>query len=229
MSRADPEVSEELPAWRERAVQRSLDAARTRAEERVQRFLDAAFDLIDEKRSTDFTIQEVVDRSRQSLRSFYEYFSGKEELVLALFEETVHEALDAIRTAVDAQADPLERLHAFAVTLHSWCDPGASHGAPGHHRRRALSEFSAVLTSAHAGRVRLALHPQTRLARELIANAVSAGRLDVADVREGAALLQQTMMYSAFGNRLADEPQRAVDAERAWQFCLHGLGAGHPR
>src|SRR3954465_7466038 len=87
----DAETGE--PDWRERAVSRSLNAARSRAEARVQRFLDAAFELIDEKRSTEFTIQEVVERSKQSLRGFYEYFDGKDELVLALFEETVREAL----------------------------------------------------------------------------------------------------------------------------------------
>src|SRR5207244_2420499 len=82
-----PEESPRESGWRERAVARSLDAARTRAEERVQRILDAAFELIDENGSTDFTIQEVVERSKQSLRGFYEYFDGKDELVLALFEE----------------------------------------------------------------------------------------------------------------------------------------------
>ena len=45
-----------------------MNAARSRAEQRVQRFLDAAFELIDEKGSTDFTIQQVIDRSKQSLR-----------------------------------------------------------------------------------------------------------------------------------------------------------------
>ena len=37
----------------------------------------------------DFTVQEVVERSGQSLRSFYQYFGGKHELLLALFEESV--------------------------------------------------------------------------------------------------------------------------------------------
>ena len=64
-----------------------------------QRFLDAAFELIDEKGTTDFTIQEVIERSKQSLRAFYEYFDGKNELVLALFEETLREAHDDIRQA----------------------------------------------------------------------------------------------------------------------------------
>ena len=103
MARVDASADPGEHGWRERAVSRSLDAARSRAEERVQRFLDAAFELIDEKGTTDFTIQEVIDRSKQSLRGFYEYFEGKDELVLALFEETVREGGDDIRAAVDAQ------------------------------------------------------------------------------------------------------------------------------
>src|SRR5580765_7912873 len=101
----EPDDDENEPAWRQRAVSRSLNAARSRAEKRAQRFLDAAFELMDEKGTTDFTIQEVIDRSKQSLRGFYEYFDGKDELVLALFEETVREAREDIKRAVSAESD----------------------------------------------------------------------------------------------------------------------------
>src|SRR5437870_13825746 len=107
---AVPEANE--PAWRERAVARSLNAARFRADQRVQRFLDAAFELIDQKGTTEFTIQEVVDRSKQSLRGFYQYFDGKDELLLALFEETNRESVEDIHEAVDAESEPFERLRA---------------------------------------------------------------------------------------------------------------------
>ena len=213
------------PDWRERAVARSLDAARSRAEERVQRFLDAAFELIDEKGSTEFTIQEVVDRAKQSLRAFYEYFDGKDELVLALFEETVREAVDDITAAVAAETDPLARLRAFAITLHDWCDPDDSPRGRGRHRRRPISEFSMHLAANHADRVRAALGPQTRLLRDLVTAAADAGAIHVRDVRQAAALVQQTVMYSWFGNRLVEHPDRKVDAEATWEFCLRGLGA----
>ena len=68
---------------------RSLDSARLRAESRVQRFLDAALELMNSASGKEFTVQEVVERSGQSLRSFYQYFAGKYELLLALFEESV--------------------------------------------------------------------------------------------------------------------------------------------
>jgi AcrR family transcriptional regulator len=225
MADADRGEESREPGWRERAVSRSINAARTRAEARVQRFLDAAFELIDDKGSTDFTIQEVVERSKQSLRGFYEYFDGKDDLVLALFEETVREALDDIRAAVDAESDPLGRLRAFAVTLHEWCDPDESPRKRGSHSRRAISEFSMRLASNHADRVRAALRPQTRLLRELVAAAADAGAISVSDVRRAAALVQQTVMYSWFGNRLAENPERRLDADQTWEFCLHGLGA----
>lgn len=57
----------EEPAWKQRAVERSIKTAKLLAAQRVQRFLDAAQATITEKGSTDFTVQEVVNRSRQSL------------------------------------------------------------------------------------------------------------------------------------------------------------------
>ena len=218
---AVPDANE--PAWRERAVARSLNAARFRAEQRVQRFLDAAFELIDEKGTTEFTIQEVVDRSKQSLRSFYEYFDGKDELVLALFEETIREADDDIRTAVEAESDPLDRLQAFAIRLHEWCDPVESPRKRGSHNRRAISEFSMHLAVNHAERVRAALAPQTKILHALVDAAADAGAIRVADTRRATALIQQTVMFSWFGNRLVENPKQRLTAQETWEFCLHGL------
>jgi AcrR family transcriptional regulator len=229
MTGVDP-VSDDADAvrddadWRTRAISRSLDVARSRAEQRVQRFLEAAFELIDEKGSTEFTIQEVVDRSKQSLRGFYEYFDGKDELVLALFEETVGEALDDIRTAVDAESDPLARLRAFAVTLYEWCDPGESSGKRGRHSRRAIAEFSTHLATNHADRVRATLRPQTRLLRDLIGAAADSGAIRVKDVRSAGTLVQHTVMYCSYSNRLVENADRRLGADETWEFCLHGLG-----
>jgi len=213
------------PGWRERAVSRSLNAARSRAEERVQRFLDAAFELVDEKGSTEFTIQEVVDRSKQSLRGFYEYFEGKDELLLAMFEETFREASDDIRATVDTESDPLARLHAFAIRLHEWSDPGDAHRARGAHNRRAISEFSMQLAINHSERVRDALAPLSHLLRDLIDAAAGAGLIRVADTRRSASIVLQTVMCSWYGNRLIDNPKLRLTAEQTWDFCLHGLGA----
>lgn len=211
------------PAWRQRAVSRSLSAARSRAEQRVQRFLDAAFELIDRKGSTEFTIQEVVDRSKQSLRAFYQYFDTKDELLLALFEEGVRESAEDIREVVEAESAPIARLRAFTVRLHEWCEPAETPGKRGSHNRRPTSEFALQLAINHPERVRSAMEPVSRMLLELIEAAVAADAIHVSDARHAAALLQQTVMFSWFGNHVVHSPRLRVTAEETWEFCLRGL------
>jgi len=219
---AAPDPNE--PAWRERAVSRSLNAARSRAEQRVQRFLDAAFELIDEKGTTEFTIQEVVERSKQSLRGFYEYFAGKDELVIALFEESIREAGEDIQNTVDAETDPLQRLRAYTIRLHEWCDPGETPRKRGSHNRRAIADVSMHLTLNNSERIRAALAPLSHLLLELMENATAAGAIHVADTRRATALVHQTVMNNWFGNRLVNDPKLRLTAEETWEFCLHGFG-----
>ena len=190
----------------------------------MQRFLDVAFELIDEKGTTEFTIQEVIDRSKQSLRSFYEYFDGKDELVLALFEETMSEAGADIRAAVDAQSDPLAtaRLHDLPARVVR-SQRGAARNAVPHHRR-AISEFAMHLAVKYPERVRAALAPVSHLLRTLVDDAARPAH----DPRRRHAAgrprsCTQTVMYSWFGNRLVDNPESRLTAEETWQFCLQGL------
>src|SRR4051812_19455596 len=199
---AELDVSEESnePAWRRRAVSRSLNSARSRAEQRAQRFLDAAFALIDEKGTTEFTIQEVIDRSKQSLRGFYQYFNGKDELLLALFEETTREATDDLQTVTDSVTDPLERLQVFTIRLHEWCDPSEKPARKSTHNRRPIMEFSVQLTVDHSERVKAAMAPVSRMMLQLVEAANAAGAIHVSDPRRAATLMQQTVMYSWFGN-----------------------------
>jgi AcrR family transcriptional regulator len=226
MARAKkPEAANE-PDWRQRAVSRSLSAARSRAEQRVQRFLDAAFDLIDDKGTTEFTIQEVVDRSKQSLRGFYQYFDGKDELLFALFEESSRESFEDIREAVESETEPLARLRAFTIRLHEWCEPVDQTRKRGAHNRLPISEFSLQLAIKHPERVGVVMEPISRLLLELIEAAVAAGAIQVSDTKRAAMLVQQTVLYSWLMNRIVARPRMHVTADETWEFCLHGLHPG---
>jgi len=222
MAAIDTEEGENEPQWRQRAVSRSLTAARSRAEQRIQRFLDAAFELIDEKGTTEFTIQEVIDRSKQSLRGFYQYFDGKDELILALFEETVRESIEDYEGALEDVTDPLERLRTFVIRLHEWCDP--SERKRGTHNRVPISEFTTQLAVAHADRVTTTLSPVSVMMFQLVDEAARAGVIQVDDTRRAATMVQQVVMFSWFGNRIVRNPRLKVDSEHIWAFCLHGLG-----
>jgi len=224
MTEAEASGDANEPAWRQRAVSRSLNAARSRAEQRVQRFLDAAFELIDEKGTTEFTIQEVIDRSKQSLRGFYQYFDGKDELLLALFEETVREATDDLERVIESTGAPIDRLRAFTIRLHEWCDPSEKPRRRSTHNRRPIMEFSVQLAVDHPERVKAAMAPISRMMIELVEAANESGAINVTDARRAAALMQQTVMYSWFGNRLAESARSRLTSEATWDFCLHGLG-----
>jgi AcrR family transcriptional regulator len=217
-------VRDERADWRQRAVSRSLDAARSRAEQRVQRLLNAAFELIDERGTSEFTIQEVVDRSKQSLRGFYQYFDGKDELLFALFEETIREAIADLRAAADSETGPLERVRAFTIRLHEWCEPIGTRRKRGAHNRVPLSEFSLQLALKDPERVATAIAPVSRMLIELLDAAAAAGAVRVADTRRTALLMEQTVMYGWLMNRLVQNPRSRVTAEDAWEFCLRGLG-----
>ena len=225
MTRAEtPKAGDQTVAWRERAVSKSLRAAQSRAEQRVQRLLDEAFSLIDERGSSDFTIQEVVDRSKQSLRGFYQYFDGKDELLFALLEETIREALADLETVADGATDPLGRLRAFTIRLHEWCEPIGPRRKRGAHNRVPISKFSMQLAVENAERVTAAMAPISRTLLELVEAAVADGSLDVPEPRRAALLIQQTVMFGWLMNRLVQDARARATAEDAWEFCLHGLG-----
>lgn len=223
MTETDIENDGNGPAWRERAVSRSLDAARTRAEKRIQKFLDAAFELIDEKGTTEFTIQEVIERSKQSLRGFYQYFDGKDELLLALFEEAVRESTEDLRSVVETEFEPLDRLRVFTIRLHEWCDPSESRKKKSAYNRRPIMEFSVALAVSHPERVAAALQPVNEMLIGLLDDAAAAKVIQIGESRRAAALIERAVMYSWFGNRIVKNRRHRITAEESWEFCLHGL------
>src|ERR1051325_3617620 len=109
---------ESIPAWQRQSMQRSLQAARARAHARSDRFVKAATQLLQEKGNTDFTVQDVVDRSKMSIRTFYKYFASKEDLLVAVYETVVaREAVPRLRKAIDKHRDPMLRLRAYIECL----------------------------------------------------------------------------------------------------------------
>lgn len=108
----DAEV--ELPtSWQQRTIERRLSTARARALARSSRFLATALELVEESGRADFTIQTLIDRSNLSLRAFYQHFAGKEELLLALYENVTSQFTEGIRQEVAAADGPMEQLEAF--------------------------------------------------------------------------------------------------------------------
>ncbi|MFC4376229.1 TetR/AcrR family transcriptional regulator [Nocardia halotolerans] len=211
----------EEPAWKQRAVERSLKTAKLRAEQRVQRFLDAAQAIITEKGSTDFTVQQVVDRSKQSLRSFYLQFDGKHELLLALFEDALGRAADQIRAAADGQSDPLDQLRVAVELLYELSRPDPSAARP------LFTDFAPQLLISHPVEVKTAHAPLLALFTELMEKAAAEGKLrSGVNTRRIGAMTMQTVMFIAQSSSSADDATtKPIGAEEVWDFCSQGFAA----
>lgn len=231
---------------RDLAVARSLDTARTRAEDRVQRFLDAAFELMDRGDGKDFTVQEVVDRSGQSLRSFYMYFAGKHELLLALLEESVRTSATHLRAVVDAEDDPLGRLRVFAVEYFRMCRPVSVDGATrtqgskrkaGTARQGAtpspvLVQFTQRLLTEHPSEAAKTYGPLVALFEELLDDAVAAGAVR-GDLRRRAiaGTVLEILMFNLFAARISGDvgdEHGADPAVELWDLLCNGIAAPTP-
>ncbi len=226
---ADPLEPDSL-SWREQAVARSLDSARVRAETRVQRFLDAAIELFNSGSGKDFTVQEVVDRSGQSLRSFYQYFGGKHELLLALFEESVRSTTEYLREKIADEDDPLERLHCFVVEYYRLCRPTEEGEATVNGRAPFMAEFAQQLLTEHPKEAARVFAPLVTVFEEVLEGAESAGV-----VRTGPShgpivgVVLEAIMFNSFSSTiggLSVRTQGEGSAEDLWDLIFYGIGAG---
>ncbi|MCT9079601.1 TetR/AcrR family transcriptional regulator [Streptomyces fulvoviolaceus] len=217
--KADQPVSapSEEPAWKQRAVERSTQAAKRRAEQRVERFLDAAQTIMAEKGTTDFTVQEVVDRSRQSLRSFYQHFDGKHELLLALFEDAMSKSADELRAAAAEKSNPLDRLRVVVEELFESSRPDLTGS-----QRPLFTDFALRLLVSHPAEMRVANAPLLALFTDLMQELEDANLLRSGfKARRAAALTMQTVMFNAQSS--GQEGAHPLTADEIWDFCANGF------
>jgi len=147
----DQNVAQRLD-WRSRALERSLESARSRATDQFDRLLRAASELLRESGS-DFTVHDVVERSQISLRAFYQYFEGKDDLILTMYEQSVRWILDLQKAAIADVTDPVERVITFCGVMchHLEASPGPVSRALAifYHRLSEIRPDHLALVHAH--------------------------------------------------------------------------------
>ena len=189
------------------------ELARERAATRVERFLDSAREIIAEKKSIEFTVQEVVDRSQQSLRSFYQYFDGKDELLLALFEAEMDPFLNRVREAT-ATGDPLDRLRDAVLLLYELSSPGRVSEKP------VFAEFAQRLVVDHPDDVSTAYAPVVEYIASIVEAAAAAGLLRPGRPHRMATIVLQTATVMAGRNGGSRQP---ITGDEMWEFCVHAI------
>ena len=206
--------------WRRRVVGRSLRTATERSVDRGMSLISAALTVLERSNGEDITVQDIADEAGQSLRTLYQYFESKDDLLLAVFEETMRTYAQMITGAIEELTDPFERLAGAMVAAISMSELRGSGVDRGLARLRLkLSEVQPELV----GRAQAAM---LALIRGLIEDAVAAGRVHVEDP-EGAtfAVLSLNAAYITTGMLGNDAGARRPEPEDIVAFGLRGLGA----
>jgi AcrR family transcriptional regulator len=193
-------------------VERSLRSARARAQKRSDRFVAAALELIEESEDHDFTVQDVLDRTTMSVRTFYNFFDGKDSLLLAMYETILEKtAVPMLRDGCKDVPDPVQRVKALfdaMATISSTPAPLA----------RTLSLFHLRLAQSRPQDLIHALEPLQKFIVELLEGVAAAGRLrDDVEISVLAAMMQELLLADAHSAVLASDRRRTVDD--LWAFC----------
>jgi AcrR family transcriptional regulator len=188
-------------------------------EPRERRFMKSALAILGETGRTDFTVLEVVERSKTSLRSFYQHFSTKDELLLALIDKIMSESTRKWREDTTG----LESTAALRVLVDRICTPAES--STQDRVNRGLTDYNDHLAETLPREYARVLSPLHELIKDIINRGITEGtfRTDL-DVDATAALIMQSalgaMRLRVLGAELNGVP---IDADHIYDFCISGL------
>lgn len=206
---------------RRSAAAPALDPARARAESRANSFMKSALAILGETGRTDFTVLEVVERSKTSLRAFYQHFATKDELLLALIDRIMSESTERWR----AETSSLAATAALRRIIERLSAPAESSTQEG--INRGLTFYNDHLEETKPREFARILQPLHDLIRDILRRGVTEGsfRPDI-DVDTAAAILMQTALGAMRLRNLSMELTGvAVDADAIYNFCVRGLAS----
>jgi len=212
--------------WAERAADRSpaLQRSRARQMEQATLIVDAARRLIAE-RGGRFTTQELVKEAGVALQTFYRIFSGKDQLLLAVFENLIAESCAEYEAAAADLPDPVSRLRYYVtIPIAGLGNPDSGIGprfvTAEHWRLHELFPDEMIHATNHF----------TDLVTRQLELATAEGLLASSDPQRDAWFVTKLVMAVFHHYAFADtEPDTRAIADDLWGFCATALGAGPDR
>lgn len=197
--------------------------------DRTRLLVDAAFELLAEEGLEGLTIRAVLARTGLARRAFYERFTGKDDLVLAVFEQTLLEAARLFRLLVKDLSGPVERLEMII------CSIALARATPeltsGDRRTAALSREHLRLAEQRPAELQAALAPLLELIAEIVAEGTEASQFRPCDPAIQARLIYNLLsttvhtQYIAEDSEGPDPSRRQRLADEIWEFCRRALAA----
>lgn len=202
------------------------------AHARTQQIIDAAYELLEEEGLEGLTIRAVLKRTGLSRRAFYERFEGKDDLMLAVFEQAIRRASQHYGEQVRALPDPMERLRLIVECISlGRADFEDIDNDRSNRRSAALSREHLRLAEARPDD----LHKTVRPLIDLIARHLSDG-MDTGAVRRETPHRLASLIYNVVSTTThmellthemakPDRERRNALATEIWEFCRRAIAA----
>lgn len=220
MPETEHEDLADVADWHRRVVGRSLRTARKRSIDRGSSLIRAAATLLERSGGDSFTVQDVADEAGQSLRTLYQYFESKDDLLLAVFEEAMRTYAQLVSNAITDLDDPLDRLAGAliaAVRMPEFVGTGVDRG---------LARLRLKLGAVEPELVARSQEPITALLEQLVADAAVDARVRADDPDEAAYLAFALMTTFITNHTLGNDLGAQLPTQQTLvAFCLTGLGA----
>jgi TetR/AcrR family transcriptional regulator len=165
-----------------------------------------------------FTTQDVIKRAGVSLQTFYRYYGGKDQLILALIGQWIRDHCDGLVTRTADFEDPVERLECYVrATLQPLDAPETIAGA------QFVTNEHWRLHQKFPREIWEATQPFTDLLRDELVLAKQTGQLSPRDPDKAAWLMTKTILGAY--HQQAFLPDALGDiADDVWEFCLAAVG-----
>jgi AcrR family transcriptional regulator len=163
----------------ERVINEDRD---NKVEERRKQILDAALVMIAQKGYHGTTMDDIVKESKLSKGTLYWYFGSKKEIILALLERSLKNAITNIEAALVGQNTFSEQLHAIIAYATNVIDCPPEEGS----RTREMlinTEFwrQAVIDPEVNAKLMEIYNWQTGLGQKLVSEAIARGEIGEVD------------------------------------------------
>jgi AcrR family transcriptional regulator len=210
------------------------EGAAEECDPRALRMIEAAYCLLDEGGLEGLTIRAVLARTGLARRAFYENFTGKDDLVLAVFDQTVRTAANYYKNRANVIADPLERLHLVISSVALSASELALAGDPldfatRNRRSAALAREHLRLAESRPRDLQRVLAPLIDQIAEILREAMANGQARQADATTQATLIYNLLSTTIHSELLGEEDGRPDHRMRKqlsdaiWDFVLRAI------
>jgi AcrR family transcriptional regulator len=196
---------------------------------RRQSIIAAANELLDRGGLEELTIRAMLKRTGLARRAFYERFSSKDDLVLAVFADTLEQAGAFLAEQVSREPDAVAQLRAIVMGLVLGTEP--SQGGIGARRVAAIVREHLRLAQSRPAELESALRPLLQVIADRISAGIRAGQLRDCDPVLQARLIYNLIASTVHIELLMEESGEAAGfrrqrlADEIWEFCRRAIVA----